>query len=57
MKRKQGRPKLPADKVKSFRLPLRIQQSEADQLMEKALESGVKFTEFLRSRLLFDIRA
>lgn len=48
---------MPKDQLKSFRLPLRIAQNEADHLMGKALESGLSFTNFLRSRLLFDIRA
>ena len=54
MKRKPGRPKVPKDKLKSYRLPLRIEQGAADHLMQKSLESGLQFTEFLRGRLLFD---
>lgn len=52
MKRKQGRPKLPKGEVKTYRLPLRIKQSDADRLMQLAQESGVKFTEFIRARIL-----
>ena len=52
--RSPGRPKLPKKDVRSFRLPLRIKQHEADYLIEKSLESGLPFTEFLRVRLLFD---
>lgn len=51
-KRKQGRPKLPAKDVRSVRLPLRIKPSEESYLRAEAEKAGVKYTEYLRTRLI-----